>query len=100
MGSTTARGSFGTDSFPTGTLTFDSGGQPFNLVEIRTAPNQPNGVSFFLVDNIAAEVVPVPEPTQAGLFAALACGLAGPGANRYQQEERSEPQSHEELTRN
>lgn len=51
LGSTTARGTFSNDSFPQGTLAFDSGGQPFDLVVIELIP-QPRGATYFLVDNI------------------------------------------------
>lgn len=64
VGSATAHGSYGSDTMPMGTLTFNSSGQSFNLVEI-SVPFQPLGTSDFLVDNIA--VTPaganlVPEP--------------------------------------
>lgn len=51
VGSATARGSFSSDSFPQGTLSFDSGGQPFNLVVIDLL-FQPRGGTNFLVDDI------------------------------------------------
>ena len=51
VGSATVRGSFSNDSFPQGTLSFNSGGQPFNLVVIELL-FQPLGGTDFLVDNI------------------------------------------------
>ena len=53
VGTASARGRYGVDTFPTGTLIYDSGGKQFNLVEI-TIPFQTGGASAFLVDNIRA----------------------------------------------
>jgi len=50
----TARGTYGSDSFPQGALSFNSGGQPFNLVTIELVP-QPRGGSSFFVDNITVK---------------------------------------------
>lgn len=52
IGSATARGSFSNNSFPQGTLSFNSGGQPFNRVVIELLV-QPRGGTNFFVDNIA-----------------------------------------------
>jgi len=57
VGSVTARGSFSNDSFPQGTLSFDSSGQPFNLVVIEIL-FQPGGGANFLVDNITVTTAP------------------------------------------
>jgi uncharacterized protein (TIGR03437 family) len=51
IGSATAHGTYGSDTMPMGTLSFSSGGQPFNLVEV-TIPYQPRGAGAFFVDNI------------------------------------------------
>ena len=51
VGSATARGSISSGTFPQGTLSFDSGGQPFNLITMELLPQTPGGTSF-LVDNI------------------------------------------------
>lgn len=59
VGSATAHGTYGHDTMPMGTLTFDSGGRPFNLVEI-VIPFQPLGASDFFVDNIAVTTATVP----------------------------------------
>ena len=39
-----------TDIYPEGTLTFSSGGQPFNLVEIDLPTT---GASGFIIDNVS-----------------------------------------------
>jgi hypothetical protein len=51
---TTAGSSYGTDSFPMGTISFNSGGTPFNMVKITLVlpGTSPTG---FLVDNIAVQ---------------------------------------------
>jgi uncharacterized protein (TIGR03437 family) len=51
VGSATAHGTYGADTMPMGTLTFNSGGKPFNLVEIAI-PFQPQGAAVFLIDNV------------------------------------------------
>jgi len=51
VGSATAHGSSSSDLFPQGTLSFDSGGRPFNLITMELLPQTPGGTSF-LVDNI------------------------------------------------
>ena len=56
VGSTTTRGTYGTDTFPMGTLSFTSS-KPFNLVEI-VLPPQPLGITDFLVDNITVNLSP------------------------------------------
>jgi uncharacterized protein (TIGR03437 family) len=53
VGSATAHGSYAGDTMPMGTLSFDSGGRPFNIVEIVPLP-QSQGASVFLADNIKA----------------------------------------------
>lgn len=60
---TTAHGTYAGDTMPMGTLSWSSGGQPFNLVRIAIAPNQPQGASDFLVDNVSVIVVATPTPT-------------------------------------
>ena len=52
VGSALARGTWPTsDTYPQGTLTFDSAGQPFKVVRIEI-PYQANGASIFLADNV------------------------------------------------
>jgi hypothetical protein len=51
VGTVSAHGTYGTATFPEGTLTFDSAGRPFNVVEI-VIPQQPAAASGFLVDAI------------------------------------------------
>lgn len=51
VGSASAHGTYASDTMPMGTLSFSSGGQPFNLVEI-SIPYQPLGAAAFFVDNI------------------------------------------------
>ncbi|OGO06574.1 MAG: hypothetical protein A2Y92_04460 [Chloroflexi bacterium RBG_13_57_8] len=57
IGSVTARGAFGSDSFPQGTLSFDSGGQPFNMVIMEIIP-QPRGGPSLFIDNIIVKTYP------------------------------------------
>jgi hypothetical protein len=59
VGSATAHGAYGTDTMPMGTLSFASGGQGFQLVQVRIPP-APLAASGFLVDTIA--VLPATEP--------------------------------------
>jgi hypothetical protein len=40
------------DNYPEGTLTFNSGGQPFNLVEIDLPYISAEGATGFIIDNI------------------------------------------------
>lgn len=61
VGSTTAHGTYAGDTMPMGTLSFDSGGQPFNLVEI-TIPPAPQAASGFLIDNITVTTTTQPPP--------------------------------------
>lgn len=58
VGTATAHGTYATDTMPMGTLSFSSGGRPFNLVEI-VLPYQPLGSTDFFVDNIT--VTPAPQ---------------------------------------
>ena len=51
VGSTQAHGTYGGDTMPMGTLSYDSGGRPFNRIEIWIPP-QVGGSSDVLVDNI------------------------------------------------
>ena len=40
------------DTYPEGTLTFNSGGQPFNMVEIDLPYISAEGATVFIIDNI------------------------------------------------
>jgi len=51
VGTASARGSLLSNSFPQGMVTFNSGGQPFNLLVIELLP-QARGGTAFLVDSI------------------------------------------------
>ena len=62
IGSATAQGTYASDTMPMGTLSFNSGGKPFNLVELGLPP-YPNGASDFLVDNITVTVATGPTQT-------------------------------------
>jgi uncharacterized protein (TIGR03118 family) len=53
VGVATAHGTYGGSTMPMGTLTFNSNGTPFNLVEITIVPG-PLAASDFLVDDIQA----------------------------------------------
>ena len=64
VGSATAHGTYGSDVYPMGTITFDSGGVPFNLVELKI-PVQPLGVTDYFVDNITVTPVLLPSCTLA-----------------------------------
>ncbi len=61
VGSTTAHGTYGTDTMPMGTLTFNAT-QPFNVVEV-VIPPAPQAASDFLVDNIVVTTSNVPTAT-------------------------------------
>ncbi len=61
VGSATAHGTYGTDTMPMGTLTFNAA-QPFDLVEI-TIPPAPQAASDFLVDNIVVTLSTLPTAT-------------------------------------
>ncbi len=51
VGSATANGSVTSGTYPVGTLTFDSGGQVFNIVRIEL-PFLAQGATAYLVDNV------------------------------------------------
>jgi hypothetical protein len=63
VGSATKHATFppetSSETWPQDTLSFDSGGVPFNLVELVVLP-QPNGSLDFFVDNISVNVIPEP----------------------------------------
>jgi len=52
VGWTTSRGTFSNALYPQGMLSFNSGGQPFNLVRIEIPYQGPSGATNFFVDNI------------------------------------------------
>jgi hypothetical protein len=56
VGSKQAHGTYGSDTMPMGTLTFDSGGKPFNRIEIWIPP-QPLGSSDVLVDTLSVKTL-------------------------------------------
>jgi hypothetical protein len=58
VGSTTAHGSYGSDTMPMGSLSFTSS-QPFNVVEVRIPP-APGAAAFFLVDTITVDALAGP----------------------------------------
>jgi uncharacterized protein (TIGR03437 family) len=58
VGSATAHGTYASDTMPMGTLSFNSGGRPFNLVEI-TIPRQALAASNFFVDNVTVTPIAV-----------------------------------------
>lgn len=73
VGSATAHGTYGTDTMPMGTLTFDSGGRPFNLVEI-VAAFQPLGATAFLADNVTVTPATIPHVLSTVSAASLVIG--------------------------
>lgn len=78
VGSATAHGTYGNDTMPMGTLSFDSGGKAFTMVEISIPP-APLASSDFLVDNInvtSGSLTPVPEPGAFSLMGAALLSLA------------------------
>lgn len=54
-----SRGSYAGDTWPSGVLTFDSGGVPFNLVDVYV-PYNSYGTTNFMVDNIVVLMAPTP----------------------------------------
>ncbi|MBI1850565.1 MAG: hypothetical protein HYR85_09500 [Planctomycetes bacterium] len=75
VGVVTARGTYGSDTFPMGTVTFISTA-PFNLIEL-VLPYQPLGVTAFFVDNIAVTTTTCVPASGAGTVDAGAGG-SGP----------------------
>lgn len=71
VGSGTARGTYGGDTMPTGTLSFQSSGSPFNIAEI-TIPRQALAASSFLIDNVT-----VTPATATPLASVLAASFVG-----------------------
>jgi hypothetical protein len=57
VGTVSAHGTYGSATFPEGTLVFDPGGRPFDIVEVGI-PSAPGAATGFLAD--ALTVVPVP----------------------------------------
>ena len=53
MGSAEAHGFYASDSYPTTTLTYESNGAPFSVVQVFV-PYTPNGTTNFMIDNIIA----------------------------------------------
>jgi len=59
VGTGESRGSYAGDTWPTGVLTFDSGGVPFDLVDIYV-PYNSYGTTNIMVDNVVAMMAPTP----------------------------------------
>jgi hypothetical protein len=62
VGTATAHGTYAGDTMPMGTLSFSSGAQPFNVIEL-VIPFQPQGATDFLVDNITVTTTDVATAT-------------------------------------
>jgi hypothetical protein len=74
VGTATSAGRYTTDTFPQGTLQFESLNSPFNLIRIHVPWQQVVTTPDFMVDNIRVNVSSVPEPTGVLL---LGAGLLG-----------------------
>jgi uncharacterized protein (TIGR03437 family) len=74
VGTATAHGTYASDTMPMGKLSFDSGGRPFNLVEIGILPGQALGAADFFVDNIIVTM------TSLGNFASVSAASYAGGA--------------------
>jgi len=57
VGWATARGTFSNSLYPQGVLSFNSGGQPFNLVRIEIPYQGPKAATAFFVDNVIVETI-------------------------------------------
>lgn len=68
------------DTMPMGTLSFNSGGQPFNLAEI-VVPPQTGGATAFLVDNITVATATLPARTVHTAEAAYLSAIPANGAD-------------------
>lgn len=55
VGTVRARATYGVSTFPVGTVTFESGGAPFDSV-VLSVPTQPLGSKACLVDNVVVTV--------------------------------------------
>lgn len=53
VGSVTRHADYGSDTYPSSTITFSAGGAPFDLIELIIPPNAA-GTNAFLVDNVVA----------------------------------------------
>jgi len=56
VGSASARGTVLTGLYPQGVLSFDSSGQPFNIVRVEISPQDSGETTNFFVDNIRANL--------------------------------------------
>ncbi len=74
VGSASAHGKYGSDTMPMGALSFNSGGKPFNLVQIAIPP-APLAAGGFFVDNI--KVSPV---SAGGVLASVSAASFTPNA--------------------
>jgi hypothetical protein len=81
VGSTTARGSFINDTYPQGTLSYNSPAQPFNLARIFI-PYQAGGATDFLVDTVTVSgVTTEPSPTPSSSPGASASPSPSPSSS-------------------
>jgi len=84
VGQVTTHGAYAGDTMPMGTLTFNSGGRPFNLVEL-IVPFQTRGATTFFLDNITVTPVSAFASVSAASFAqgaGLAPGMIAAGYGR------------------
>ncbi len=78
IGSAIARGTWPSgDSYPQGTLRFDSHGQPFNLVRIEMPYQGPKAAVDFLVDNVIVTTAGPIEDTTAPVTIITLSGVVG-----------------------
>ena len=63
VGTARTHGNYLGDTYPTGTLSFNSPGQPFDVVRL-VVPFQPQGTTNFLVDNIAVSTTLMASPLE------------------------------------
>jgi len=84
VGSATAHGTYAGDTMPTGTLSFNSGDQPFNLVEI-TVPSQASGATSFFADNITVTTATLPARTVYTAEAAYLSAIGSAGNTAVQE---------------
>jgi uncharacterized protein (TIGR03437 family) len=74
VGAANAHGTYAQDTMPMGTLTFNSTGGPFDLVEIAIGPGQPRGAAAFFVDNVVTTLARLPYVISSASAASYAPG--------------------------